>query len=250
ALLSPEPVTPPFPGERIVIVKNTGAATRQLHLNGFGANFAFRTSGQTHGHSAAAAAYSVAAVNAAFAHGGAFIGGQTNPVELFSSDGNRPLYFDSAGTAAPKIRHKPDIAAADGVKTATPGFAPFFGTSAAAPHAAGVAALIKGAKPSLTPTQIRNLLISTALDIEGKGLDRDSGAGIVNAFKPLQKLGAPPVATLDFSDAEATAAGGDGDAFIEPGEGGTLSVELANVGGATASAISATLSTATPNVTV
>jgi subtilisin-like proprotein convertase family protein len=47
-----------------------------------------------------------------------------------------------------------------------------------------------------------------------------------------------------------TAVGGDGDNFIEPGEGGTITVALTNVGGATALGVSATLMTSTPGVTV
>ena len=36
------------------------------------------------------------------------------------------------------VRQKPDIAAADGVSTAVPGFSSFYGTSAAAPQAAAI----------------------------------------------------------------------------------------------------------------
>ena len=39
----------------------------------------------------------------------------------------------------------PEISAADGVVTTTPGFNPFFGTSAAAPHAAAIAGLVSAA---------------------------------------------------------------------------------------------------------
>jgi len=88
------------------------------------------------------------------------------------------------------VRQKPDIAAADGVKTTLPpgsGLNPFFGTSAAAPHAAAVAALLKSFRPSLTPVQIRKVLTSTALDIEAKGVDQDSGYGIVMANRALQE---------------------------------------------------------------
>jgi len=76
---------------------------------------------------------------------------------------------------------KPDIAAADAVSCRTPGFSPFFGTSAASPHAAAVAALVKAARPSATGAQIWSALTSTALDIRAPGIDRDSGYGIVMA---------------------------------------------------------------------
>jgi subtilisin family serine protease len=45
------------------------------------------------------------------------------------------------------VRQKPDLTAADGVQTATPGFNTFYGTSAAAPHAAAIAALVREANP-------------------------------------------------------------------------------------------------------
>ena len=80
---------------------------------------------------------------------------------------------------------KPDAAAADGVYTATPGFLPFFGTSAAAPHAAAIAALVKSARPSLTNTQILQVLHSTTLDNMEPGIDRDSGYGILSAINAV-----------------------------------------------------------------
>ena len=69
----------------------------------------------------------------------------------------------------------------------TPGFLPFFGTSAAAPHAAGVAALVKSANPSLTGAQIRQILIDTALDNMAPGTDPDGGYGVVSAEAAVNK---------------------------------------------------------------
>ena len=85
------------------------------------------------------------------------------------------------GTNGGIVLAKPDLAAADGVATRTPGFSPFFGASAAVSHAAGVAALVKSANPAATGQQIFNALTSTALDIRAPGIDRDSGYGIVMA---------------------------------------------------------------------
>lgn len=245
-----EVVLGPFGGERLIVAKLHGAPNKKIHLNTFGGFIGIGTSGQTHGHSAAADAFSVAAVDAADAQGGPFTGGQQNPVEYFSSDGPRHIYFNSLGRWAEDVRRKPDIAAADGVKTATPGFDPFFGTSAAAPHAAGIAALIKSVLPSASPRTIRTLLTGSALDIERDGPDRDSGAGIVMAVDALQKGHAKAIANPHFNDAVATAGTPDGDSYIEPGESATLAVELVNVGGATAQSVSGTLSTTTPHVTI
>src|SRR5262249_37422847 len=122
---------------------------------------------------------------------GPFVGGATNPVETFSSDGPRQIFFNPDGTPitpgnflAPGglVLQKPDVTAADGVSTATGAdFHPFFGTSAAAPHAAAIAALMLSRKPTLTPAQIKQIMFANALDIEGAGIDINAGAGIVDA---------------------------------------------------------------------
>jgi subtilisin-like proprotein convertase family protein len=248
-------------GSRILIFKADSAARRAIHLNNFRGELGLATTGTIRGHAAAANAFAVAAVDAALAGGGSFTGGLTNPVELFSADGNRRIFYKSDGTPITpgkllfsnnggEVRKKPELTAADGVNTSVPGFGTFFGTSAAAPHAAAIAALVKSAKPRLAPNRIRRALTRTALDIEAIGVDRDSGAGIVDAFAALQDVGAAPSPVLTIGAAMTTAVGGDGDNFIEPGEGGRITVALANVGGATALGVSATLSTSTPGVTI
>jgi voltage-gated potassium channel Kch len=63
---------------------------------------------------------------------------------------------------------------------------PFSPTSAAAPHAAAVAALVWSAKTSLTNVQVYNILKTTALDNMASGVDRDGGWGIVMALKAVQ----------------------------------------------------------------
>ncbi|MGH9915206.1 MAG: proprotein convertase P-domain-containing protein, partial [Pyrinomonadaceae bacterium] len=190
-----------------------------------------------------------------------FIGGPTEPVELFSSDGPRRIFFKPDGApitpgkflfanGGGELLTKPDITAADGTATATPGFNPFFGTSAAAPHAAGIAALLKSARPNASAARFRSALTRTALDIEARRTDRDAGFGIIDAFGALQFIGAAPMPFLDLGTVTTTVTGGDGDQFLEPGEGASLSVQLANTGGATALGVNATLTTSTPGVTI
>lgn len=177
-------------GHRLVIVK-FGGDDRFLHLNTHRGFLEHATDGQIFGHPAAEGALAVAAVNVATAGGGQFTGGPANPVEVFSSDGPRRIFFDAAGNPVPAsggeafggqssvVRQKPDIAAADGVTTATPGFDPFFGTSASAPHAAAISALFQELFPSVSQGGAYDVFRSTALDIDDEGFDRNSGSGIL-----------------------------------------------------------------------
>ncbi len=210
--ISNNATTPVFSaGNRIVILRRTGAATRALHLDTNRGRLAIGTAGQTYGHNAAGSAFTVAAVNVATAGGGVFVGGATNPVETFSSDGPRRIFYNPAGAAITpgnilfgtnggQVLQKPDLTAADGVSTAAPGFLTFFGTSAAAPHAAAIAGLLLSFNNALTPAQIRTALTSSALDIEASGVDRDSGAGIVMA---LQAIGSVSSADLAITKADS-----------------------------------------------
>ncbi len=187
-------------GERIVVVKFSGSS-RFLHLDIGRGRLSLSTAGCVRGHNAsgAANAFSVAATSVANSCPGgtcgAFVGGSTNPVETFSSDGPRRIFYNPNGTAITPgnvsatggtVLQKPEITAADAVSTSVAGFGSFSGTSAAAPHAAAIAALIKSFAPSLSPAQVRARLTSGALDIEAAGFDRDSGIGIVMADKALQ----------------------------------------------------------------
>lgn len=172
----------------------SAAAPRALHLNTNRGALSVFTSGVVYGHNAARNTVSTAAVywNAAKTGTKPYVGGASNPTEPFSSDGPRRIFYNPNGTAITpgnilfatnggEVLQKPDIAAADGVSTKTPGFLPFFGTSAAAPHAAGIAALIKQARPDYTAAQILAAMKATALDIRAVGVDRDAGAGLVMA---------------------------------------------------------------------
>lgn len=126
-----------------------------------------------------------------------FTGGAANPVQTESSDGPRRIFFSPTGVAFTPgnfsstggiVLQKPDITAATGVKTTLPtnsGLNPFFGTSAAAPHAGAIAAQILSYRPGLTPAQVRAALNRSCLNIEAPGFDRDSGFGIVMALTAL-----------------------------------------------------------------
>jgi hypothetical protein len=242
---------------RIVVAKFSGS-DRFLHVNTFRGRLLFATFGQTHGHASAAEAYAVAATPSVGPFPMPFT--SANVVETFESDGPRKLYFQPDGTpytpgnflsTGGLTRQKPDITAADGgVVSGAGGFPnPFFGTSAAAPHAGAIAALVKSSNLTLTPAQIRAALIASAIDIEAPGVDRDSGAGIIMADTALQAAGATPV-ELELGTVTATEVSGNGNSFVEPGERGALTVELRNNSTVTATNITATLTTSTAGVTI
>ncbi|HEU4386250.1 MAG TPA: HYR domain-containing protein, partial [Blastocatellia bacterium] len=263
-----EQITQSTANPRIVIVKKTGALGRFLHLNTNRGRLSISTTGQTHGHSCAANAFGVAATPASnFAAppnpSGPFPNpfNSSNTVELFSSDGLRRVFFnpDSSpitpgdfSSTGGLLRQKPDITAADGVSvTGVGGFgSPFFGTSAAAPHAAAIAALIKSGNPALTPAQIRTALTTSSIDIEAAGVDRDSGAGIIMAFEALQAAGIVGGANPEIGTVTAAESPGNANGFIEAGEGATLTVQVKNTGVAAATSISAALTTSTAGVVI
>lgn len=87
--------------------------------------------------------------------------------------------FSSQGPTADG-RLKPDLVAPDGVCTATYGdcaAAGFLGTSAAAPHVAGAAALVRELYSSATSAEIAVLLRSRVVDLPPAGPDEVSGKG-------------------------------------------------------------------------
>lgn len=176
-------------GSRLMVVRESGEG-RFLRLNTLRGRLEYATEGQTFGHSAAANGLGVAAVDARSAGGEAGVFDGTESVETFSSDGPRRIFYEPDGTpitpddfsaTGGRLLAKPDISAADNVSTSTPGFWQFQGTSAAAPHAAAIAALMVEAAGGRNRTDldgIRSGLVEAALDIEQPGPDRDAGAGI------------------------------------------------------------------------
>ncbi len=187
------------PNARIVIVNYNGAQPRALHLDTSGGLLSIMTEGNIAGHNGAANAISVGAVAAGTALGGLFTGGTANPLESFSSDGPRKIFYDpdgnpitpgnflfatNGGTSIAKV----DLLAADGIGTGAAGFGSFYGASSAAPHAAAIAALVKSANPALTAAQVKNAMLSTALPVSNFQ-SRTSGAGIVMANRAVPVIG-------------------------------------------------------------
>lgn len=104
-------------------------------------------------------------------------------IESFSSLGPARIFFPNV-----EQRNKPDLTAVDGnLITGAGGFGSssgnrFFGTSAAAPHAAAVAALLLSGNPSLSPGEISQALESTAVDLGDPGQDNTYGFGRIDAL--------------------------------------------------------------------
>ncbi|UCG51651.1 MAG: S8 family serine peptidase, partial [Candidatus Latescibacterota bacterium] len=137
--------------------------------------------------------------------------GTSPPVrEDFSSAGNTPILFDVAGNPVSIIRDNPNIVAVDGTNTTffgldipDPGdgsdldiFPNFYGTSAAAPHAAAVAALMLEENPGLGPGDVYAALENTAIDMDVPGFDTDTGFGLIQADAAVCAVDAtPPVIT-------------------------------------------------------
>lgn len=67
----------------------------------------------------------------------------------------------------------------------SPGYCRLSGTSMAAPHAAGVAALVLSQNPAYSPEQVRQVLRASATDIGPPGWDPYFGYGRVNAAAAL-----------------------------------------------------------------
>jgi hypothetical protein len=160
--------------QRIVIVQRPGAAGRFLHVSTNRGRLQLATAGQIGGHAATLGAFGVAAAEAPAPP--TVFGSDTN-VETFSSDGPRRHFFSPSGapltpgnfsSTGGAVVQKPDLTAADGVSCQAPTFNPFFGTSAAAPHAAAIAALLRSARPAITNAEVRAILTSAPVERGGQ----------------------------------------------------------------------------------
>jgi hypothetical protein len=189
---------------QIVIQRASGTGTPRLKFisNDNGANRIQSTQAVTapdiqgptiYGHNGTAAAETVAAVPY----------NNSGTAETFSSRGPVTHLFGPVQTATPasalatpQVLSKPDIAATDGgINTF---FGPgnrFFGTSAAAPHAAGVAALQLEADGALSTAHLFSAQESTARAVGAFG-PLDVGAGLIDAEAAIAAPQTPPVVAI------------------------------------------------------
>ena len=194
--------------------------------------------GTVYGHAAASGAIAVGA--AYYANTPAY--GVSPPVvESYSSGGPTRILFDTAGNvlATPDIRQTPQIVAPDGGDTTffgsdsdSDGKPNFFGTSAASPDAAAVAALMLQADGALNAGDIRNLLEDSAIDMNNPatagfdtGYDYGTGYGLIQADKAVQYAATLTIAldsshgTIFGTHLADTFTGGAGNHSISGGSG-------------------------------
>jgi len=214
---------------RIIVSIETDGQTSPAPITQFATN-----SATLQGHPGAAGA---AAVGAAFYFDTPQCGTTPAQLEAYSAEGGAPILFDVSGNrlATPMVRQKPDFIAPDGVNdtflgftlasggetgnngllpTSTsqcqnaPAYPNFFGTSAATPHAAGIAALMLQANSAIMPAQIYSALRTSALPMTGSGVtpNFNSGYGFIQADAALALL-APAAPTLSISPTSVTVGG-------------------------------------------
>ncbi len=166
----------------------------------------------------------------------------------FSSRG--PIVWqnpDGLGPAAGTVLAKPDLVApgVGVVSSVGAGYLTYSGTSMAAPHVAGVAALVRQANPGLPPAAVADILRASAVDLGAPGPDPISGAGRLDAIRAIEAAVGPAPDTRFTTTpgsvtnealltyAVALSGGGtrvrtrvDAGAWSEPGETLTISLDV------------------------
>lgn len=188
-------------------------------------------------------AYAIAVGAARYSQTPAF--GALSPIlQSFSSaGGDTPILFDRNGEllSTPQFRQNPHIVGPDDVNTTfflfsredidsdNDGLPNFLGTSASAPHVAGVVALLLELNPNFQPQDILAILQASSIDMTLRntdltgtgqtsivaGYDSDSGAGLVDANAALALANtyppsaAPPLnASSDINNIKISSGGG------------------------------------------
>ena len=117
-----------------------------------------------------------------------------NVTTVGAVDDNREVTWFSSRGPTKDGRIKPEVAAVGlDVTSSFPGngYREWSGTSMATPHVAGFMALLLQQDPSLTPMEVRDLLMQTAVDKGIPGPDNDYGWGVVDALETFFSLNPP-----------------------------------------------------------
>ncbi|MFM9057670.1 MAG: autotransporter-associated beta strand repeat-containing protein [Planctomycetaceae bacterium] len=163
------------------VTRLSGTAPVVMQLSTFGSSFTIIDTDKTNAPTVYGQAAATGAIGVAASYWGT-----PSSVESFSSRGPTLILFDANGNPVTETRTTPLLTAPDGGTTTTSGFNPFYGTSAAAPHAAAVAALVmerfdqKGL--TYSTRDVYQVLYDSAVDIGTAGLDSASGYGRIDAL--------------------------------------------------------------------
>lgn len=178
------------PRLKFVLFQNGGGVTETEYEESSGEDVIGPT---VFGHNGAAEAMSTGAIRY----------NASEAPETFSSRGPVTHYFGPAEgptpappLGSPQVLAKPDLVATDGGANTFFGSCVadawrFFGTSAAAPHAAAVAALQRQAEPSATPTALKQAQRESAVAV-GSFPPEAVGTGMLDAVVAIEKLGVTP----------------------------------------------------------
>ncbi len=105
------------------------------------------------------------------------------------------------------------------------------GTSYSAPYVSGIIALMRQADPTLTPDEIKGLIVETATDAGLPGPDYALGYGIINPDSIFARLSVPDHPVLFTKRVEADdSQAGNGNGYLEQGEEIILRVPVYNSG--------------------
>jgi subtilisin family serine protease len=131
--------------------------------------------------------------------------------------------------------HKPDIAApADPTTTTAPDdqYQGFGGTSAASPHAAGVAGMLLSKDPDLTPTDLYNTITDYAALVDPHNYNYPNntyGWGRLDAFKAIENITEPTSPNIFITGVQIIN-DDDGDNELDPGETANIELTIKNTG--------------------
>jgi len=134
---------------------------------------------------------------------------------------------------------KPDLAApAEGIGSTLPGGGysgqTWSGTSMAAPHVAGTAALMLQKNPTLSPAGLDSLMQLSARDLGAAGKDPVFGSGALDAYAAVQAV---PLDLLPNLDGLSFVGDPQGNAVLDPGEMADLVFKVQNVGSVAATGV-------------
>jgi subtilisin family serine protease len=182
-----------MPRVKLILLSNGSKVVKTEYEKSEGGNIVGPT---IFGHNGTASAITVGASR--FSADGIHTNTEGTP-EAFSSRGPETHYWGpvlgttpAAALPTAEVVEKPDVVATDcGATTFFAqyflGFWRFCGTSAAAPHAAGVIALMRQASPTQTPAGLKTALTGSAKPVTGYGTNV-VGNGLVRARQAIEAL--------------------------------------------------------------